>query len=479
MGKGEPTWLAITETLLAVTLFWGMAWHFDTHLHLLISITVAPFLLLRSPASMEKGTRWFAAYLRDKTEITPYGTPVRFWGLLLPLIFGITSVSLYVLAQHLLPHHTGWSLFMRAMLLGIVAMWITITVAVAGAVAGAILIALLVGMVLALALASSGIIALSFALAATVTLASLLALLIALAVLGAVASTEELFIAILLAGIPWITGIWLRALVVRIVATLHHPLHGLRALPDNGQRILWAIDTKHLPELMPNPKTLPRALSPGNIQTMIHSRETFDRFLGIVSLGLFFLPTLLYRWSIKSTAWFYWPLIYLRFQPKKQEYMNGTWLPLLCHGPSEQLCRWLTLAAGSLMAVTTFSVDTLQNNLPNAPARLLLLQAFDLNLRTPWQGCGVMSAILTGIIWFYSTKIFNAWHLQREKTPSALPPPRKKQRLLWLVRVRNTSTVALLLMTFGYTVLILNRTSPQHLWNEVLFLNTIYAPYLP
>nr|VFJ61952.1 MAG: hypothetical protein BECKDK2373B_GA0170837_110520 [Candidatus Kentron sp. DK] len=59
--KNEPTVLAIVETVLAVAAYWGIAWWFDTHVHLLISICVTPLLLLRSKESTEKGVRWFLA----------------------------------------------------------------------------------------------------------------------------------------------------------------------------------------------------------------------------------------------------------------------------------------------------------------------------------------------------------------------------------------------------------------------------------
>nr|VFJ47973.1 MAG: hypothetical protein BECKFW1821A_GA0114235_10188 [Candidatus Kentron sp. FW]VFJ51698.1 MAG: hypothetical protein BECKFW1821B_GA0114236_10106 [Candidatus Kentron sp. FW] len=60
--RNEPTALAIFETVLAVAAYWGIAVWFDTHIHLLVSICVAPLLLLRSKESTEKGVRWFAAY---------------------------------------------------------------------------------------------------------------------------------------------------------------------------------------------------------------------------------------------------------------------------------------------------------------------------------------------------------------------------------------------------------------------------------
>ncbi|MBF0368608.1 MAG: hypothetical protein HQL52_04045 [Magnetococcales bacterium] len=77
IAKGEPTVLAIVETLLAICAYWWIAWYYDTHYHLLISITIAPLLLLRSKESTEKGVAWFVAYYNDETKISPQETRVK------------------------------------------------------------------------------------------------------------------------------------------------------------------------------------------------------------------------------------------------------------------------------------------------------------------------------------------------------------------------------------------------------------------
>nr|VFK39554.1 MAG: hypothetical protein BECKSD772F_GA0070984_104312 [Candidatus Kentron sp. SD]VFK44747.1 MAG: hypothetical protein BECKSD772E_GA0070983_10438 [Candidatus Kentron sp. SD]VFK80384.1 MAG: hypothetical protein BECKSD772D_GA0070982_11091 [Candidatus Kentron sp. SD] len=89
--NNEPTWLALFETALAVVLYWGVAWWFDTHVHLLVSICMAPWLLLRSPESIEKGVRWFLAYWQPETKVTRKDSPGRFWGMV--CLAGIFSAA--------------------------------------------------------------------------------------------------------------------------------------------------------------------------------------------------------------------------------------------------------------------------------------------------------------------------------------------------------------------------------------------------
>lgn len=451
--QGEPSWLAIIETLLATGFYWGIAWHFDTYQHLLLSILIVPLLLLRSTESAKKGAIWFAAYLSDKTEITPHGTPLRFWGVLLPLILVITTVCAYMLAQSFLPNHTGWSLFVRAMLLGVFAMWVSISIAVAGAVAGAVVVALLVALVLAMAVAEAGVAPAALGLAMTVTLAAVLAVAVTLALMGSIAGEAELLVAVLLAGIPWIFGIWLRSLLVRIIATLRHPLLGLQAMPGNWCKTIWVIDSRHPPKLVPGSESLSSVFSPQKIRTLISSHELFDRLFGIALLLLFFFPVLFYRWTIKSSSWFYWPLIYLLSAPERQnshavvEYISsrndGYW---------ELLRRWLALLVFFMMIATTFSPflkDSVQNILPYTPARLYLY-AFDLSLLALWQWCSVSSILFTGLIYAYR----------------AIPI----RWLLWLVKIRSLSSMALLLLSFSYTWLVLSARSQQDLpgWPQLL-----------
>ncbi|NKB60970.1 MAG: hypothetical protein GKR95_02110 [Gammaproteobacteria bacterium] len=52
--------LAIAETIFAVALYWWIAVKFDTHIHLVTSLFVAPLLLLRSEKSIEKGWSGFS-----------------------------------------------------------------------------------------------------------------------------------------------------------------------------------------------------------------------------------------------------------------------------------------------------------------------------------------------------------------------------------------------------------------------------------
>jgi hypothetical protein len=51
--------LAAVESLAAVCLSLWLAWYFQTATHILAAACLAPFLLLRTEESTERGLRWF------------------------------------------------------------------------------------------------------------------------------------------------------------------------------------------------------------------------------------------------------------------------------------------------------------------------------------------------------------------------------------------------------------------------------------
>ena len=55
--------LAVAEVIFSVAAYWWIAWYFDTYAHLLVSVIVAPLVLLRSDESVALGVKMFTRYL--------------------------------------------------------------------------------------------------------------------------------------------------------------------------------------------------------------------------------------------------------------------------------------------------------------------------------------------------------------------------------------------------------------------------------
>nr|VFK51334.1 MAG: hypothetical protein BECKTC1821F_GA0114240_100151 [Candidatus Kentron sp. TC] len=457
--NNEPTALALLETLLAVAAYWGVAWWFDTHLHLLASISLAPWLLLRSKESTERGVRWFVAYWEDKTEITPKDTPWRFWGIVLSSAL-ITGVSTYWLADTFLLGHTGWALFARSLGLGMLAWMIAFMVAVAVAVAVAE----------------------------------------AVAGAGAVAGTWVLALPFLLAvG----ASVWLRSLGVRVLATLRHPWRGFQALPENWRRILLAVDSHHAPELAPGLSARIEEFSLPGIVEKIRVGDWGDRLMWISLIPIWFLPGLLYRWSLKSTCWLYLPLIYLggglRWRPRTAK-EKGMLVSDLNEGRVEQFRRWLAVGvAASLVITTAIGHPALQSAMRESLSQFpLVLRSFlwvsdllteqaatlahlwrfnGLDL-APWQWLNCLGAAITAALFFYSDRVERRWRLAREETPGAAPAKIHVARLLGLTRLRNLCAILYVPLAFGYGFLALDGFDPARLTGWLAPLGVLYGPYL-
>jgi hypothetical protein len=86
--QGEPSLLAILETLAAMGTSVWIGVHFHMWIHVIVGFCVAPFLMLRTDASCEQGLRWFKRSLDRVNETTsPFvgilfaivgGVPIRF-----------------------------------------------------------------------------------------------------------------------------------------------------------------------------------------------------------------------------------------------------------------------------------------------------------------------------------------------------------------------------------------------------------------
>ena len=129
--RGTISVLACAEVAAGIGLYWWfLPWWLETNLHLLISVFVAPLLLLRSPASVEAALTAFERYWSGDEDIPLRSTRGAVWML---LAFGLSLLASWGLVETWLSGHDGWSLFWRAGITG----WIGLTVGFAVATAAA------------------------------------------------------------------------------------------------------------------------------------------------------------------------------------------------------------------------------------------------------------------------------------------------------------------------------------------------------
>ena len=97
--------LAIVETIFFVVLTWFVAYHYNTYTHIYTAIAIAPFLLLKTPESVDKGIELFLYEYKFKDN--KYKDKV-FW-LILILSALISGVLGYLYATYI-PFYHNWEL---------------------------------------------------------------------------------------------------------------------------------------------------------------------------------------------------------------------------------------------------------------------------------------------------------------------------------------------------------------------------------
>jgi hypothetical protein len=157
-------------------------------------------------------------------------------------------------------------------------------------------------------------------LAGAVILAAMLAVLTALPneILIFILNGRGALIALTLLGMgliatagPVAGGIWIRTLTIRVLASLLNWKAGVRQLPQNWWHALFVVDIRHKPELLPD-NPIEQLKSEIFWKIAKDNQQDFrdKAWLGIIVFFMF-LPAYVYRLAIKSTCWFYLPLIYL------------------------------------------------------------------------------------------------------------------------------------------------------------------------
>jgi hypothetical protein len=324
--------LAYTEVAIAVAAYWWIALHFDTQRHLWISICIAPLLLLRSRESMARGVRYFTVFVDSRPyEQMTAGEALRTWKLWATLVLSAlaSGATSYVLYRAWFIDSEGWSLFWRIA----VAMWLSLNVGQAIHVAAIRTRGIGLDTIEAAEMPRiSGVIAVSAAIQIATTIPALAPLVIvaATAVLmgsnltAAIASSAGALVALVMsaaiAKAPWsvaalfgfYSGLILRAVLTRFLATLRHLWAGLRAFPANWYQTLFSIDFFYPPELVPGYKGHVFF----NFDSLYEDIRSIpgwneDKLFKSTVLCLLFVPAYLYRLSIKSTFWLYWPLAYV------------------------------------------------------------------------------------------------------------------------------------------------------------------------
>lgn len=106
-------------------------------------------------------------------------------------------------------------------------------------------------------------------------------------------------------------GEWVSILFIRITATLHHPIAGLRQLPDNWFKLLLSIDFLHPPEVLPEGEKvkLPTVNSLySNLDLSSYESRIKTYCIYIPRMIIIYAVGITWRWNLKASLWLWWPI---------------------------------------------------------------------------------------------------------------------------------------------------------------------------
>jgi len=113
------------------------------------------------------------------------------------------------------------------------------------------------------------------------------------------------------------SGMWCQSVFEKIKATLCHLPEGCSSLAENWRELVWVQDFLHPLELLLGIERATNldGFTMREISRIDHGEEGGNRiFWSILKYFLiptFFIPAWLYRLSLKSTCWFWWPLVFV------------------------------------------------------------------------------------------------------------------------------------------------------------------------
>jgi hypothetical protein len=399
-----PSVTAIVETLVAVPIYWWIALQVGILLPLLISAIVAPLVLLRSEQSTALGVQWVLQYQNQSED------PKKPPGIGVAIVL-ITSVALTLFLTWLVFRNEVFDLDWRT-----------------------------AGLLFAVTIFGGA------TLSITIMMLSILIRAIYSGTVEAIFDPDQkgnlyyFFLAGAFIGMP--LGLFLVCLFIRIGATLFHFPAGLNALPRNFRRLTICTSPAQMPELVPGLETTESSFTLYKLRSTFvleadrGASRLFAEIVFIVWAAILFLPAWLYRITLKSTAWFWWPLAFLGDDIRQAR--------------NPELFRWKIMGSlwartSILLSFASLLVFVAANLVPSGaflePNPLLTPLGYLLLIDwTPrlWQICPIVGSILSIWLVFRTNDVSGEYRIAHEAADSVLlrAADRKLGRLERFARLR-------------------------------------------
>jgi len=361
----EVSFLAIIETIIAVGLYWYIAFYFDFYWHLIISIGITPFLLLQSTKSIE-----------DALSLFKDNKGREFKNLFVEQLYKIVALIIIIVlsAPLFMVGYSNWTVNFLVQLFVML-----------------IFAGILVGIAVALDSKKDK-------------------------TESQEDSTKNRIedIIVLLLIIPLGTGIGIGSVVtfstIKIISVFTNLLEGYRNIKSNWFYLVFVQDMKKIPEVMTGIESDSEIKEIYKISKLVSlimkSGNIFRRILSAVLFVSLYPFAVFYRLSIKSTFWFYIPLLIVVRIP---DLNNSSQVGKFLSEQYQTLWAWLRgfLAFGTILAftITYFNYYTFSevNNIPFIAVVSMLY--LDFSSIEVWKVFQLLVALLTIGLFLYANAI--------------------------------------------------------------------------
>jgi hypothetical protein len=231
------------------------------------------------------------------------------------------------------------------------------------------------------------------------------------------------------------------SIAIRIVATLFYLRSGIRALPRNFRRVVLCTSPAQVPELVPGLETSSSELTfSATLKDLLNERSLWWPLLFVYILILF-LPAWLYRITIKSTAWFWWPLAFLGGDLKQvQNPALFHWQVMGSLWAKTSIALAILSLAGFVAVNFVFDGTVFERNPLLTPVGYLLLIDWRL---WPWQMCALLAAVLSILIVYMVNDVSGQYRIAQEHKDDKLLEKAKSQ-YGWIERLTRFRFLLLL-----------------------------------
>ena len=439
----EVSFLAIVEIFLAIGIYWGVAIYFDAYLHIWMSVLLAPFLLLRSTKSINKGLTLLDNGVHAHRE---YSSFFRFT-LETVIVLNVFLITYILFEQYINPDDIVFVLFFLIFCSGI---GFGIGRALFGTMDIKRISILSVLCVLSTITYLGGI---------NVLLLILSFLLISWIVVILLPSMSEIFIVIIVDiffGIGASLGFLFVIFIYKLIAVISNFSDGYKDIIQNWRYSNFVIDLKYPPELMFGIEAYNGLnefkLSESFSQIEKDDEDIFNKIIvksfSVSVIYLILYPfAFFYRFSIKATFWFYIPLLILVQTPRSLR-DNTTIKNFLSNLHRYAYARFLFILA--IIALISFFVLHLNphylKEISNPFAIYISIIYFDLSSIEMWKLLQIAIAFLTVVLYFWSDYI---WKTEENRNMNFMY--NKQIRYIFLLNnIRNVFALFYFLFLFIY-----------------------------